>query len=316
MQRTFDTILYHANCPDGFTGAWVFWREFLTDAEYIPQRYGQEPPDVTGKTVAVVDFSYSREVLLDMVSKAEYLVVLDHHRSAERELAELDLGEKGEIVFDMNRSGAQIAWDYVYGAGEGLDLGRPWFVDYVADRDLWRHALPDTKEISQALFFDDYFTDFAKLDEIDELEDEEYISETKKRFADRGRTLLEYKNKEIASYVRQAVPVTFELMDAVYTVRLVGCPRVYRSEVGNEICKEYDCDFAAMYTFDYSSNEWWISLRSLKERNVDLSGITAQLPTGGGHPQAAGFVIHGVDGEDLYTYFQPVDKEDMEIDDR
>lgn len=111
--RNFDIIIYHGNCPDGFTGAWCFYRIFKSSAKYIPALYGQEPPDVTGKSVAIVDFSYPREKLIMLAEKAIYLLVLDHHNTAEKDLKDLNLGSKGELIFDMSKSGAQLAWDYI-----------------------------------------------------------------------------------------------------------------------------------------------------------------------------------------------------------
>nr|QBK88279.1 MAG: DHH family phosphohydrolase [Marseillevirus LCMAC202] len=290
MLRKFDTVIYHANCPDGFTSAWAFWSLFRDRAEYLPYRYGQEPPDLTGKRVAIVDFSFPRETLLRMVDQAQYLVVLDHHKSAERDLDGLNLGAKGEIIFDMARSGAQIAWDYLFASRQ-----RPWFVDYVADRDLWRNELPQTKEISQTLFFDGYFDSFSKLDELsNSLEPLKEMS----AMAERGLVLLEYKTKECEMYAKAAKPTIFR----GYRVNLAGCPRAYRSEVGNLISMQ-DCDFAAVYWYDYYSKEWLISFRASKECPYDLSEITSQLPNGGGHPKAAGFTIYEQNGENLHTYF-------------
>jgi len=56
-------VLYHANCPDGFCAAWAAYTVFGDDAEYLPVQYGQDPPDVAGNRVYIVDFSYKREVM-------------------------------------------------------------------------------------------------------------------------------------------------------------------------------------------------------------------------------------------------------------
>ena len=292
-EHQFDTIIYHANCPDGFTSAWAFWQICREAAKYLPYRYGQQPPDLTGKTVAIVDFSFPRETLLRMVEQAKFLLVLDHHKSAERDLAGLDLCNRGQIIFDMNRSGAQIAWDYLF------SNQRPWFVDYVADRDLWRHQLFQTKEISQTLFFDGYFDSFTKLDQ---LYASEYPDQDMTKMAERGAVLLEYKTKECEFYAQAATPTIFRVDGHMYRVNLAGCPRAYRSEVGHLISKQ-DCDFAAVYWYDYSTREWWISFRASDSSPHDLSEITSHLPNGGGHPKAAGFTIYEAKGENLHSYF-------------
>ena len=284
----FDIIIYHGNCPDGFSGAWAFWTKLKDQCQYLPYRYGQEPPDVTGKRVAIVDFSFRRDVLIGMASQADYLVVLDHHKTAERDLDSLTL-PNGEIIFDMERSGAQIAWDYLY------NTDRPWFLDYVADRDLWRHVLPNTREISEALFFDGYYQDFAKLQSL--------VNADKDQFAERGAVLLEFKNKQCQYYAQSATPTILTVGDNQYRVNLAGCPRAYRSDVGNIICSTQDCDFAGVYWYDFRSQEWWVSFRASSSSTHDLSEITSHLPNGGGHPKAAGFTIYRANGENLHTYF-------------
>lgn len=60
MSKTsFDTIIYHAPCSDGTTGAWAIWRE-NRNAKLIPAKHGMKlkPEDYTGKSVAIVDFSF------------------------------------------------------------------------------------------------------------------------------------------------------------------------------------------------------------------------------------------------------------------
>jgi hypothetical protein len=121
-------ILFHANCTDGFTAAWVAWRAFNRQADIHPCSYGDPPPDVGGREVYVVDFSYPRPVLEEMAQRAAFLRVLDHHKTAEEALRGLPYCQ-----FDMTRSGARLAWDYWHPG-----LPPPPLVAYVEDRDLWR----------------------------------------------------------------------------------------------------------------------------------------------------------------------------------
>jgi hypothetical protein len=64
---------------------------------------------VTGRHVVMVDFSYKRDVLLKMAEKSAHILILDHHKTAEADL--VDLPANVECVFDMNRSGPNVAWD-------------------------------------------------------------------------------------------------------------------------------------------------------------------------------------------------------------
>lgn len=96
-------VIYHASCNDGAGAAYAAWTVLGETAEYVPAHYGNEPPDVTGKVVYVLDFSYPRDVLLDMNAKAKSLLVLDHHKTAEADLKGLDFA-----VFDMIELGAAL----------------------------------------------------------------------------------------------------------------------------------------------------------------------------------------------------------------
>ena len=102
-------VIYHSGCYDGFCAAWIFWRQF-PKAEFVPANYGDDPPDVRGKSVFVVDFSYPRETLLRMNEESSSLVVLDHHRTAQKDLEGLDF-----CTFDMTKSGGRLAWEFIYG---------------------------------------------------------------------------------------------------------------------------------------------------------------------------------------------------------
>jgi oligoribonuclease NrnB/cAMP/cGMP phosphodiesterase (DHH superfamily) len=142
-------VIYHKGCVDGFTAAWACYKGFqdktpvgFESFDYLPASYGDIPPDVTGKRVFVVDFSYTREQLIAMNEQAESLVVLDHHKSARERLEGLDY-----CHFDMDRSGASMAWDFFFGGKED----RPWIVNYVQDRDLWRFELPHSREVNAYL---------------------------------------------------------------------------------------------------------------------------------------------------------------------
>ncbi len=291
---TFNLVIYHGNCPDGSTGAWTFWNKFGYAARYMPYGYGKDPPDVTGLTVAIVDFSFKKETLLKMAAQAKYLVILDHHASAERNLKDLDLKDKGELIFDMGRSGAQIAWDYLW------DSPRPWFVDYVADRDRWVNKLPHTKEISAAMFFYGYFEDFNKLDELYSNPNDE---NTKGRLIQHGSILQEYREREILSYAKTAKPAIFTAGGEEYMVRITCCPYTICSDVGNRISSTMDCDFSVTYWYDYWANTYKLSFRGSDSCEIDLSKVAGELG-GGGHPKASGATINGNTGENLYTYFK------------
>ncbi|MCA9793076.1 MAG: phosphohydrolase, partial [Candidatus Eremiobacteraeota bacterium] len=135
-------VLYHAQCPDGFGAALAAWRVLGDTAVYLPVAHGEAPPDLPAEArVAIVDFSYTRDVILGMRERLADMVILDHHKTAEEELAGLDFA-----TFDMHKSGARMAWEYWH-----PDEPVPELVAYIEDKDLWRWELPQSKEVSIAL---------------------------------------------------------------------------------------------------------------------------------------------------------------------
>src|SRR5581483_4605210 len=87
MNNTRPLVLFHAFCSDGFCSAWGAHRHFGDVADYLPVQYGQDPPDVRDRDVYILDFSWKRPVMEQMAKAATRIVLLDHHRSAEADLA-------------------------------------------------------------------------------------------------------------------------------------------------------------------------------------------------------------------------------------
>lgn len=272
-----DLVLYHANCPDGFCAAWVL-RTAFPEATFTPAYYGQRPPKVRGKHVLIVDFSYPRATLEAMRTEAASLQVLDHHKSAQAELEGLPY-----CVFDMDRSGARLAWDHLAILGllpqkfHGWDthlfeLGEAhWLVDYVQDRDLWRWELPQSRAINAAL--SSYQRDFAVWSMLARRTPDDMIKE--------GEAIVRYQQTVIDTHVRNATLISLQ----GHTVPIVNATTL-QSEIGNALCENKP--FSVTW-FDRQDGSRQFSLRS-REDGVDVSEI-AKIYGGGGHRNAAGFTI-------------------------
>jgi oligoribonuclease NrnB/cAMP/cGMP phosphodiesterase (DHH superfamily) len=110
-------ILYHADCPDGFGAAYAAWKHLGAQATYLPVQHGNPAPDLRADaTVYLVDFCYPKETLLPIVAQAKQVQVIDHHASAQKDLAEIDLAQypKLSVIFDMEKSGAVLTWEYFH----------------------------------------------------------------------------------------------------------------------------------------------------------------------------------------------------------
>lgn len=303
---TPDICIYHGNCADGFTAAWAVWKRFGDAVEYVPGVYGEAPPDVTGKNVVIVDFSYKRPVLEEMARSAYSILVLDHHKTAHADLADGGLftamakwsgemnwhryeqnlmqdemenaGCRVYTLFDMERSGAGIAWDFLH----PNDV-RPNLVRYVEDRDLWRFNMPLSREVNAFIFAHAY--DFKNWNFLNaKMADHMGVQDV----ADMGGAIEMKHHKDVAELVaklRRPMVIGGQL------VPVANMPYTLTSDAGHLMCTEpfegYRAPFAACY-WDTPEGRVF-SLRSI-EGGYDVSRIAASYG-GGGHKNAAGFTM-------------------------
>ncbi len=275
------TVVAHGNCMDGWTAAWVARKKLGTKGvRYLFANYGNPPPPLEDDDrVYVLDFSYPRAILEDMASEVP-TVVLDHHRTAEQDLKGLPF-----CTFDMNHSGAMLAWRHFFPGEEP-----PALVRYVEDRDLWRFALPHSREVSGWLwswFYPTTEETWTVWDEVAALLDGGPL--TRERAINEGTAILRMRNAFVAQMVEHAI--WRELTDGteVYRVPVVNASILF-SEVPEALCKKYpEAPFAAYY-FDRGDGKTQWGLRS--RGGFDVSRV-AKFYGGGGHAAAAGFTFEG-----------------------
>ncbi len=290
--KRYDVVIYHGGCPDGLAGAYPFYLENKS-IEFYGLQYDQELPDVSGKKVAVIDICFSREQMIKLNEQVGYLIVLDHHKSSERAMEGLDF-----CTFDMKRSGAQMGWDYVYPNKE-----RPWFIESIADKELLKFKLPNTKELCETFNFAEYTSNTDVITMWENMSVLETIEKYKwdyNNLVNIGERIILFKQYEMEIICGRAFLTELVVEEKTYVVNFVNCPGQYCSEVGNMLA-DNTCDFAATYNHNFESRKWYISCRASKESLIDLSIITATFE-GGGHPKAAGFTIP--DTESIQDYFK------------
>jgi hypothetical protein len=257
-------VLYHANCYDGFGAAYAAWKALDCPAKFIPVSYGQPPPNTQdADEIFILDFSYDAEVLMEMAKYAK-VIVLDHHKTAEEKLKPLIGKQNPHVVFDMNRSGALMAWEYFHGDGF-KDV--PRLIKHISDRDLWKFEIYGSKEVHSALVslpFD--------FDVWDRLDVDSLITV--------GAACLQFESSVVKKICSSAWIGKIDNFE----VPIVNTA-AHWSEVGHELLQLYpDNPFAACFTVMKNSTMW-----SLRGRgDFDVSEIAKKFG-GGGHKSAAGF---------------------------
>lgn len=260
-------VLYHANCTDGFGGAYAAWRKFGDNAEYIPVFHGEPfPENLENKEVFIIDFSYDKETNLKIKNLAKHLTIIDHHKMRKEDASVAD-----ECSFDTEHSGAYLAWKYFHTNKEV-----PKLIQYIQEGDLYRFKLPHSREILAVINLNEHsFESFQKLERF--LESKDGFEQIHKK----GVYFVEHWNKLVQNFIKHAEKVSFE----GYEVLAVHASGIFHSDIGNILAK-IEPPFGIIWSADTDNIK--IGLRSKGE--VDVAKI-AKKYGGGGHPNASGFRI-------------------------
>jgi oligoribonuclease NrnB/cAMP/cGMP phosphodiesterase (DHH superfamily) len=246
-------VIYHKHCQDGFGSAYSAWKKFGNSASYIPCSDRINPPEgLVGKELFIVDFSYSKEVLLTLEKKNNRVVVIDHHISAEEAVKSLK-----EYVFSVEHSGSYLSWQYFVNNNVPKFIEMLEIIDLKKDNsniysDVITYILskPYTFEVYEQLCND--FDDTSKQDKIKEI----------------GKAQNDYLELIIEAVTSEPDFVVFE----GYTVPCVNfsLPINERSIALSELYEKYP-PFSMSYRFDLA--------------------LIAGKYGGGGHKNAAGFAV-------------------------
>ena len=282
-------VITHAQCIDGFTAAWVARRTW-PECEVVFARYGDPPPDVSGRTVCVFDFAYPRPVTEQLIADAASFYCADHHKSAQADLTGLP-----NCHFHMGMSGAHLAWEHFN--SRSVDI--PWLVEYTEDRDLWRFALPHSEEVN------------AWIGTV-EMTYKNWDLMSKANFgtlALRGEAVLSKVRQYVREMVQLAYPCRLPYPQSP-VVPCVNAPYINMSEVVGALAQGKDNganrvlfaaagdregvplvverpDYAIGW-FHRPDGKYQYSLRSRGEFDV---AEVVELFGGGGHRNAAGFTV-------------------------
>jgi oligoribonuclease NrnB/cAMP/cGMP phosphodiesterase (DHH superfamily) len=316
--------VFHANCPDGLGAACVAWRcgrsvrqtlamEFIgfnNSDRHDPERVDELLERARGVEVLVVDYSFPLETHRKLRAAAARLVVLDHHASAEREL-----GAEHDAFFDMERSGAHLAWRYfTYDPDDDATatVPLPRILAYIEAYDLWQHErLPGVPAVHQALqlaFSEARDTIIVKPG----AEEKETTEEKRTRYAATTSALCAVIDAAMADDRHVDTLIANGLMlqrqRQAYVRRIVHSKNAARkrtlrdvgevivvnstdavSELGNALCEAHPTAKMAL-VYSEENSTYIVSARSHRalQPDVDCSAVARSFG-GGGHRQAAGW---------------------------
>lgn len=261
-------VIYHDQCRDGFGAAYAAWKKFGDSASYIPRKTQDGVPEgLEHKEIYIVDYSYKKPDLDALVERNKSVVVIDHHATAQEAVESFK-----QNVFDMDHSGAVLAWMYFH-----PHIEVPKLLLYIEDHDLWRFKMENNREFGAAL--GEYEQDFETWDKLNSnLEDRDDFS----KFLSLGSTIARFEDKLVQKIAAFKEKVLFE----GHEIYAVNCSRIYRSAVGHELAtlngKEGGTQMAIVY-YRYDGKVH-CSLRS--NGDVDVRTL-AEKYGGGGHRNAS-----------------------------
>ena len=266
-------IIYHGrNCPDGFAAALAAWTYYEGKAEFLGLDHGDvkslaDLPVLAGRAVYILDFSFAVEILRGIEEVAEQLIMLDHHKSAAEKLTGFAC-RCGVVHFDMDKSGARLAWEFFHPEQAVPDLVR-----FVEDRDIWVWQFPESPGFLAALDMEPF--EFARWQAIAAFNADELAS-----FVARG-TAMDEKFTKLATLIAEgAQPLVMNGISGL----MLNAPGIFHSLIGEMLSKKSGT-FALMWSIDKTGA---VKGGFRSQRGFDCIPLAESLG-GGGHAQACGF---------------------------
>ena len=289
--KSYDVIIYLRNCADGTCSYWVA-RKYLHHHDIHHQAIAihagekidiDNDTDFKNKRIAFIDVCPSFTCLQKLAKIAKDIIILDHHASSINVIELIIDSDMSNVRFEFNPklAGCQITWNHFY-----KNYTPPWFLEYIADRDLWKFTLESSKEINAAL----HYKNLLNIESMDMINT--YTTEEIQTLIELGNIILSIAEKSLHNTLRQCVEGTFTVDNHIYNVWFGTTDRSTRSDLGNRMCLKTMKngklpDFGVIYSYQPDLSVWFISLRG-NDGCPDLAKIATHFD-GGGDKNAAGF---------------------------
>jgi oligoribonuclease NrnB/cAMP/cGMP phosphodiesterase (DHH superfamily) len=263
--------IYHKDCIDGTTAAAVVLRAF-PHAHTIPLGHSATST-LINEALAVIPL-HAHIYIVDTVmgleeclARGHHVTVLDHHVSEHARVSEIAAeNDRCTYVYDVDRSGASLAWSYFF-----KEEPAPPLIAHVEDKDLWLLRTPHkTACVINRLSF--LRNDPASIGALIDVPIETLYAE--------GAILAVSTDYEVNYQVTlNPIPLRIDAWQVpAYNITN------HQSTCGN-ILSEREGKAVALYTV--TGSEVRISFRSQKNQSPSALDLALKLG-GGGHVQAAG----------------------------
>jgi nanoRNase/pAp phosphatase (c-di-AMP/oligoRNAs hydrolase) len=281
LLRTVDTVVSHADCPDGIASAMILHRALPSAAiVFIEHNTPEQRALPANRGMLFCDIAPAADRLAEFV--AAEAIVLDHHKGARDAVAAF--GERGRFADERQEpgvSGALLAYREAFRPLLGEDVEVERFARLAGIRDTWQNTEAEWDEAcaqATALTFFGY----------EHLSTQVVLSPDKLEV---GRLLL---SKKLETARGVAAHKCFKLRPDV--VMFNDRDRVL-SDVAHFVLEvERAVQIVCGFHYKVTSDGAMLLVYALRSRRdgVDVAAI-AKANGGGGHSSAAGFSV-AVDG--------------------
>lgn len=273
-------IVYHKNCPDGLASAAIvnYYLGETVEKVFFPANYGDVfDPDNLDKdtTLWILDFSFPMPIMWEMNDKAKKIIWIDHHPTA---IMSVILEEKLNNVerhLDTKKAACRLTWESLF-----PDKEVPYIIDIAEDRDMWWFKLPQTRAVTEAMYYD--IKEPTDIKWLELLSDGGRAGLYIQEYSVQGQGLLKAKKHRVEKAVKRGYYGSILGKRAFYVNSAEDI-----SEIGEEIYMSHpDPIVAVIYHYEgYNGIKF-----SLRSNTIDVSKIAQELG-GGGHVYSAGFTL-------------------------
>lgn len=307
MSHTGLLFVTHANCQDGFTASQIYLHHLRSIDSLEPTIHPWNPNsplevDLSKYThVVFIDCFPTYEVAKDWSEPGKFSVI-DHHKSTvdtlNRLVHEVPFWGRPDAysgVVDMTRCASELVCSE-------LGIPEPWLVKHVADKDLWRWAHPNSKEITRALGSEYPFD--LMMHESQEINEPKLIAA--------GKALMEQDQLELETLFARSYRILVSMENEWHRGQLVRLPEGFQSwgilsELGERMAE--DVGIALLL-----QQNGTLSCRSKRGRPsaLDCDKFCRQLG-GGGHFNAAGAKFPVLLSGDDTEFTKPVHNPERQV---
>jgi len=306
-------VLYHCPCPDGAfaaLAAYLRWnKDPQVEMDFIPHStfralpVEDNPAFTPDAEVFLLDYVGPSDFVHRISKKVRHVTLLDHHKTAFELVEQWKLENSLPQNFDSHlfyeKCGATIAYEHfskdcLLVADESERPKVEKLYSYIEDGDLWRNALPFSKEFSAGLgkkgIEYDYTKNRSLFMQLMLLDAENLIEEGKKE--------TERMDQVIKANLAQSFPIKLGGKDNDFgkcLAVLTTAPEL-RSEMGHQLAeKSREMGLRGIGVICYeeagmpdADTSYKVSLRSIQEEDTS---VIAKSYGGGGHKNASSFLL-------------------------